>query len=153
MDQIESAKFRSRDGTVVCQIITLIFRTRAEERLLAGKYFGGYYPFMAIAEARTHIIFDEKGVARIDQTTIKVVEIALDHLAYGWSADAIHEQYPHLSMAQIHAALAYFYDHQPEIEKQISEIEEYVTKLRAELGSSPSALRLRQIKAARQAAK
>ncbi|MDX1946386.1 MAG: hypothetical protein SFU86_13375 [Pirellulaceae bacterium] len=30
------------------------------------------------------------------------------------------EAYPHLSLAQIHAALAYYYDHQQEIDQQIA---------------------------------
>jgi uncharacterized protein (DUF433 family) len=59
---------------------------------------------MPVSEPLSHIVRDEHGVARVDDTNIKVVEIALDHLAYGWSADAIHEQFPHLSLAQIHAA-------------------------------------------------
>lgn len=55
----------------------------------------------------------------VDDTNVKVVELALDHLAYGLIADAIHEQFPHLTLAQIHAALAFFYDQQAEFEQEI----------------------------------
>ncbi len=55
----------------------------------------------------------------VDDTNIKVVELALDHLAYGWSAEAIHEQSPHFTLAQIHAALAFFYDPQAEFEQEM----------------------------------
>ena len=48
-----------------------------------------------------------------------MIEVVPDHLGYGWSADAIHEQHPHLSLAQIHAAPAFFYDHQAEFEAEI----------------------------------
>ncbi len=38
---------------------------------------------MPVSEPLSHIIVDENGVARVDETTVKVVEIALDHIAYG----------------------------------------------------------------------
>jgi uncharacterized protein (DUF433 family) len=103
---------------------------------------------MPVGEPLSHIVRDELGVARLDDTNIKVIEIALDHLAYGWSADAIHEQFPHLSLAQIHAALSYFYDHQEEFEREIRERENEVARWRSELGESPLQRRLRQIKLA-----
>ena len=67
----------------------------------------------------SHICRDEKGVAWIDETKVKVIEVVLDHLAYGWSAEEIHFQHPHLSMAQIHAALSYYYEHQAELDEEI----------------------------------
>ena len=32
--------------------------------------------------------------------------------AYGWDAGEAHAQHPSLTLAQIHSALAYYYDHQ-----------------------------------------
>jgi uncharacterized protein (DUF433 family) len=55
----------------------------------------------------------------ISGTTTKVVEVVQDHLAHRWDADDIHRQYPHLSLAEIHAALAYYYDHEEEVEHEI----------------------------------
>jgi uncharacterized protein (DUF433 family) len=101
----------------------------------------------ASAEPASHIVRDERGVAWVDDTNVKVVELALDHLAYGWSADAIHEQFPHLTLAQIHAALAFFYDHQAELEQEILRREREVVAWKAELGESPLQRRLRQLKA------
>ena len=65
-----------------------------------------------------HIHRDERGVAWIDDSNVKVVEVILDHVQ-GNSPEQIHEEYPHLSLAQIHAALAYYYDHQSEIDELI----------------------------------
>jgi uncharacterized protein (DUF433 family) len=101
---------------------------------------------MPVSEPLSHIVVDEEGVARVDETTVKVLEIALDHLAYGWSADAIHEQFPHLTLAQIHAALAYFYDHQAQFETEIANIEREIMRWNKELGDSPLQRRLRQLK-------
>jgi uncharacterized protein (DUF433 family) len=58
--------------------------------------------------ATAHIHLDARGVAWIDETNIKVIEVVLDKLAYGWSPEEIHFQHPDLSMAQIHAALSYY---------------------------------------------
>jgi uncharacterized protein (DUF433 family) len=101
---------------------------------------------MPVSAPLSHIILDEHGVARVDETTVKVIEIALDHLAYGWSADAIHEQFPHLSLAQIHAALAYFYDHQAQFEAEIAGMEKQIAEWKNQAGDSPLQRRLRQIK-------
>ena len=62
--------------------------------------------------AHPHIKLDEQGVAWIDDANVKVIEVVVDRLAYGWSPEEIHFQHVHLSLAQIHAALAYYYDHQ-----------------------------------------
>ena len=67
----------------------------------------------------THIEIDEHGVAWIANTKVKVIEVALDKIAHGSSPEELHFQYPHLSLAQIHAALAYYYDHQSELDAEI----------------------------------
>ena len=67
----------------------------------------------------THIELDENGVAWIDGTGTKVIEVAIDKLAHGSSPEEIHFQYPHLSLAQIHAALGYYYDHQAKLDAEI----------------------------------
>ena len=69
--------------------------------------------------ATTHINLDDTGVAWIDDTNIKVIEVVTDKLAYDSSVEELHAQYPHLSMGQIHAALAYYYDHQNELNEDI----------------------------------
>lgn len=66
-----------------------------------------------------HIEVDERGVAWIANTKVKVIEVAVDKIAHGSSPEEMHFQYPHLSLAQIHAALAYYYDHQAELDAEI----------------------------------
>ena len=60
--------------------------------------------------SNNHVRLDEHGVAWIEGTRIKVIEVVLDKLAHGSSPEEIHFQYPHLSLSQIHGALAYYYD-------------------------------------------
>lgn len=90
-----------------------------------------------------HIHLDEHGVAWIDNTKIKVIEVVLDKLAHGSSPEEIHFQYPHLSLAQIHAAFAYYYDHQAELDTEIQRRWEEVNALAAQETESPLRKRLR----------
>ena len=69
--------------------------------------------------AAPHIGIDADGRAWVDDSNVKVIEIVLDHLAYGWSPEETHYQHPGLSLAQIHAALGHYYDHQPQFDREI----------------------------------
>lgn len=91
----------------------------------------------------THVFVDERGVAWIDDTNTKVVEIVVERLAYGWSPEEIHFQHPHLSLAQIHAALAHYHDNQAELDAQIEHDVAEVDRLAAEGGETPLRKRLR----------
>ncbi|MCX8090746.1 MAG: DUF433 domain-containing protein [Verrucomicrobiae bacterium] len=91
----------------------------------------------------SHVWLDERGVAWIDNTRVKVIEIAMDHVGHGWSAEEVHRQYPHISLAQAHAALAYYYDHQAEFDKEIAESLNHAEKLAAENTDFPIKRRLR----------
>jgi uncharacterized protein (DUF433 family) len=66
-----------------------------------------------------HIVLDETGVPTIRGTTTKVIELVLDKMSYGWSAEELHFQHPSLSLGQIHSALAYYWDHQEELDRDI----------------------------------
>ena len=58
--------------------------------------------------------------------------MVLDRTARGWSPEEIHFQHPHLSLAQIHAALAFYYDHQEQVDRQIDERFDDVRRMAAE---------------------
>ena len=97
-----------------------------------------------ITKANTvpHIRLDEQGRAWVDDTNTKVIEVVLDHLAYGWNAETIQENHPHLSLAQVYAALAWYYDHQPEMDTEIERQDERIRALRAASGKSSLQRRL-----------
>ena len=80
--------------------------------------------------AYEHNVVDERGVPVLADTGTKVIEIVLDKLAYGWSAEEIHVQHPHLSLGQIYSALAYYWDHQDELDADIQRRLEFVEGLR-----------------------
>ncbi|MEO8496716.1 MAG: DUF433 domain-containing protein, partial [Planctomycetota bacterium] len=80
----------------------------------------------------THITLDVHSVAWIDDTNIKVIEIALEKIAHGSSAEEIYDQHRgYLTLAQIHAALAWYYDHQSEFETEIGQQLKEFDSLRA----------------------
>jgi uncharacterized protein (DUF433 family) len=91
----------------------------------------------------SHIVLDDRGRAWVEGTNTKVVEIVLDKLAYGWSPEEIHRQHPHLPLAKIHSAFAYYYDHQGEIDAEIERQEGEFEKLKAQVADSPLRKRLR----------
>lgn len=101
---------------------------------------------MHAAEPIAHIFRDAAGVAWIDRTRVKVIEVALDHVAYGWSAEEIHRQHPHLSLAQIHAALGYYYDHQAAFDAEMAKSLTEADRLAAGSADSPLRRRLRLFK-------
>ena len=68
-----------------------------------------------------HIELSADGVPYLEGTRTKVVEIALDSLAHHWDAEEIQRQHQHLTMGQIHAALAYYHDHHESLDTDIAQ--------------------------------
>lgn len=92
-----------------------------------------------------HIWLDERNIAWIDKTNMKVLEIALERLAHGSSVEEIVEQHRGLiSLAQVHAALAYYYDHEAELSVEIDRQLETADQRRSLSLSSLGRLKLKQ---------
>ena len=73
---------------------------------------------------------------------IRVAQVVMDYLAHGWSADEICRQHPHLFPAEVHSALAYYFDHQLEIDAEIREEWEAAEQDQRETARSPFLQRL-----------
>jgi uncharacterized protein (DUF433 family) len=91
-----------------------------------------------------HIYLDAQGRGWIDDTNIKVVEVVYDAIGVNrLTPERIHEEHPHLSMAQIHAALTYYYDNKAEMDAYMTkEYEEYL-QIRAQTENPELQARLR----------
>ena len=80
-----------------------------------------------------HIVLDEKDVPIIAGTNMKVIELILEKSAYGWSPEELHFQHSYLTLGQIYSALAYYWDHQKEldldIEKRLANVEQTQEKM------------------------
>jgi len=97
---------------------------------------------MKTVEKQAHIRLDDQGRPWIDDANVKVIEVALDHLGYSWNPDTIQENHPHLSLAQVYAALAWYYDHQTDMDAEIARQDERIQALRDAAAPSPLQRRL-----------
>jgi uncharacterized protein (DUF433 family) len=71
------------------------------------------------------------GKPRIDGHRITVADVAIWYERMGMSPDEIVSTYPTITLSDVHAALAYYYEHRERIDADIREGEEAVDKLRA----------------------
>jgi uncharacterized protein (DUF433 family) len=86
-----------------------------------------------------HIELTAKGVAKLVGHRINVEQIVALKVYQGMSADQIHaDAYPHLSLSQIHAALAYYYDHREEMDRQMREGREFADRERQKQLNDPA---------------
>jgi uncharacterized protein (DUF433 family) len=72
---------------------------------------------IAIAPDKCH------GAPHIAGTRIRVQDIVMFQ-RNGWSVDEIVAHFDYLTLAQVHAALAYYYDHQSDIDAAIEQSEQ-----------------------------
>jgi hypothetical protein len=99
---------------------------------------------MAIALKYHHIEKLENQPARLERVPrIRVAQLVMDYLEYGWSVDEMCHQHPYLSHAEAHAAMAYYFDHQEEIDREIREEIEQDEREQSQAIRSPVYHRLR----------
>ena len=98
---------------------------------------------MLVETRYEHVVLDSAKVPMIAGTTMKVIELVLSHIAHGWSPEELHFQFPHLTLGQIHSALAYYWDHKEELDKDIEQRLESIDRLRGTLGESSLVARLK----------
>jgi len=91
-----------------------------------------------------HIEKIEGGSPRLKRIPrIRVAQIVIDYRNHGWSADEICIHYPHLKLAEVHSAMAYYFDHQSEIDGEIEEEQRLIEEARKSAKPIPVELRLR----------
>ena len=75
--------------------------------------------------------------AFIAGTRVRVQDIVSDCERHGMSPDEIAREFPHISLAQVHAALAYYFDHRDEIRAQMKADAEFASSMQAQNSPSP----------------
>jgi uncharacterized protein (DUF433 family) len=94
-----------------------------------------------------HIYLDEHGCEWIDDTNVKVIMVVMDVIGPNrMSAEQIQIERPRLSLAQIHAALAYYHDNKPAVDAALARLDQDYQQLRARTEDSAHQARLRTIK-------
>jgi hypothetical protein len=99
---------------------------------------------MALELTYPHILKHPEAPARLEcQPRTRVAMIVADYVYRGWSAEEIARQYRYLSLAQIHAALTYYFDHREEIEDELLAEDREVEAWRLAHPTAPLLLRLK----------
>ena len=99
---------------------------------------------MSLALKYPHIEKPDGEPARLERLPrIRVAQIAMDYLAHGWSVDEMCHQHPYLTLAEAHAAMAYYFDHQADVDREINEEINEVERDRSQSRRSAIYLRLR----------
>lgn len=84
------------------------------------------------------------GRPRIDGHRIQVEDVAIWHERMGLSPDQIVSEYPSITLADVHAVLAYYYDNRPRTDADIEAAKKYAEEMRAKGGPSRLDHMLRQ---------
>lgn len=83
-------------------------------------------------ESNAHICAGQPHISGT-RITVSLIAREVEHLRM--STDEVLATHSHLTLAQVHAALAYFYDHRAEIETAMRESDEIESELRARFPS------------------
>jgi uncharacterized protein (DUF433 family) len=87
------------------------------------------------------------GRPRIDGHRITVEDVAIWHERLGMSPDEIASAYPSISLSEVYAALAYYFENRQRIDADIDEGERFVEEMRTKAPPSLLQEKLRQRKA------
>ena len=88
--------------------------------------------------ATPKIRLDEAGVAWIEGTRTKVIEVVLNQQWSGETPEELQPDMPHLSVEQIRAAMAYYEAHREELESDIARRRQWVEEIRKTQPQGPT---------------
>lgn len=91
-----------------------------------------------------HIKKAEGQPARLQRIPrVRVAQIVMDYLAYGWSAEEMCRQHLYLSRSEAHAAMVYYFEHQNEIDGEIRTEWDQAQQEKSQASPSPFFVRMR----------
>lgn len=73
---------------------------------------------------------------------VRVAQIVMDYLAYGWSVEEMCRQHPYLKPSEAHAAMMYYFDHQDEIDDEIRTEWAQAQQIKSQVSPSPFFVRM-----------
>jgi hypothetical protein len=99
---------------------------------------------MQLTASYPHIEKPSDSPARLERLPrIRVAQIVADYTARNWSPDEICRNYPHLTPAEVHAAMLYYYDHREEIDTELRRDWQEYLEAQSASTESPAVARLR----------
>jgi hypothetical protein len=97
-----------------------------------------------LALSYPHIEKQDDQPARLQRLPrIRVTQIIMDYLTYGWSVEEICRQHPYLKPAEAYAAMGYYFDHQEEIDQEITQEWDQVQVSMTRIAKSPFYTRMK----------
>lgn len=67
----------------------------------------------------------------IEGTRVRVLDVAIEYQYLGRTPDEIVESHPHLTLAQVHDAISYYYEHREDQDEEIRRRREQAEELRS----------------------
>ncbi|MBX3292043.1 MAG: DUF433 domain-containing protein [Acidobacteria bacterium] len=101
---------------------------------------------MAVATINPHIALNELGKPVVRGTRHKVIHIAKEMTGKGLSAQEMQTEFPHLTIADIEAAMEYYYEHKEELDADFDRGIARAEKLLRRIGPSELAIKARQMR-------
>ena len=99
---------------------------------------------MGVELVYPHIEKSEGHPARLkSKPRVRVAQIAMDYLAYGWSPDEMCRQHDYLTLAEAHAAMGCYFDHQEEVDSEIRSEVEQTDQTKSQSSRSPFFVRMK----------
>ena len=95
-----------------------------------------------------HILKEEGKPARLASTPrMRVSHLVLEYLNWGWSPEEMCRQHSFLTLPEAYSAMAYYFDHQAEVDAEIAADDKAAQEAIVSAASSPLLLRLRASRA------
>ncbi len=95
------------------------------------------------ATAWPFIELDDTGCPTIQAGGLKVLQLVREHVMFDWDAEQLRRQHPHLSLAEVHAALGYYHEHRGECDAMLEREEQRLEVLKDQLVNPALQERLR----------
>ena len=104
-----------------------------------------------ISNSHIEVLENRAGKPRayVAGTRVRVQDIYVDSEVHGMTPDEIAAGYPQLTLAQVHAALAYYFDHREQIQTELREDRDLMQEARRRTGPGPLEHRIQGTEAPR----
>jgi uncharacterized protein (DUF433 family) len=99
---------------------------------------------MALTATRyEHIALNAEGMPVIAGKNFKVIMLVGAMRADGLGPEELHDNFPALTLGEIHSALAYYWDHQEEMDAELARRDAFAREMERTTPVSPFVARLR----------
>jgi uncharacterized protein (DUF433 family) len=99
---------------------------------------------MSTSLAYPHIQTAPGQPARLERIPrMRISHLVAEYISYGWSPEEMCRQHPGLTLSEAHSTMAYYFDHQQEIDAELQAEVEQDEKDRKTHSDPPLILRLR----------